>query len=81
MQFYFVIAVCTICMEFFLFCERNVLRTRNGGIEGSLFSLRNVLMETSVKKIFYLPEMVESRDWSESKFLEKDTCNQPEFEC
>ena len=51
-----------ICMEFFLFCERNVLRTRNGGIEGSLFCLRNVLMETSVKKIFRLPGMVESRD-------------------
>ena len=36
MQFYLVIAVCIICMEFFLFCERNVLRTRNGGIEEPL---------------------------------------------
>ena len=62
MQFYLVIAVCTICMEFFLFYERNVLRTGNGGIEGSLFCLRNVLMETSVKKIFRSPGMVELRD-------------------
>ena len=78
MQSYLVIAVCTICMEVLLF-ERNVQRTRNGGIEGSLFCLRNVLMETSVKKTFYLPGMVESRDWSGSKFPQKDTYNQPEF--
>ena len=62
MQFYFVIAVCTICMECSLLCKRNVLLTRNGRIEGSLFCLRNISRETAVKKIFYSPGMVASRD-------------------
>ena len=67
MQFYFVIAVCTICMECSL-CKGNVLLTRNGRIEGSLFCLRNVSRETALKKIFYSPGMVASRDSLGSKF-------------
>ena len=63
-----------------LFCEGNVLLTRNGGIEGSLFGVRNVSMETSVKVIFYLPGMVASRDFLGSTFLGiKTLCNQLEF--
>ena len=63
-----------------LFCEGNVLLTRNGGIEGSFFGVRNVSMETSVKVIFYLPGMVASRDFLGSTFLGiKTLCNQLEF--
>ena len=67
-------------MKQFPFCEGNVLLTRNGGIEGSLFGVRNVSMETSVKVIFYLPGMVASRDFLGSTLLGiKTLCNQLEF--